>query len=205
MSFYADHILPHLINFACGHEDVAKRRRKIVPLAEGRVLEVGIGSGLNIPFYDADKIECLWALEPSQAMRRKAQPKLRNADFEIRMLELPGEEIPLDDDSMDTILLTFTLCTIPDAQQALSQMRRVLRPRGRLLFCEHGEAPDEAVRKWQDRINPFWKKVAGGCNLNRPIPALIEKSGFKINEIESEYMSSPKFASFNYWGSAEVG
>lgn len=202
MSFYADHILPHLINFACSREDVDKKRAKVVPYAEGHVLEVGMGSGLNIPFYDPDKIECLWGLEPSKGMRMKAAPNIRNAPFEIRMLELPGEEIPLEDESVDTVLLTFTLCTIPDWHTALTQMRRVLKPGGKLLFCEHGEAPDKAVRKWQDRINPFWKKLAGGCNLNRPIPSFIEQGGFNITEIESAYMSSPKFASFNYWGSA---
>ncbi len=205
MSIYNDRILPHLINFACGLEDIGERRKKVVPYAEGRVLEVGMGSGLNIPFYDPEKIECLFGLEPSDGMRKKARTNIANAPFEVRILEQPGEEIPLDDDSIDTVLLTFTLCTIADWHDALTQMRRVLKPGGKLLFCEHGEAPDESVRKWQNRLNPFWKKVAGGCNLNRPIPVYIEKCGFKITEIESGYISSPKFASFNYWGSAGIG
>ena len=202
MSFYEDHILPHCINLACGFGPISKQRSRVVPKATGRVLEVGMGSGLNIPFYDPDKIEFVWGLEPSRGMRKKARKNLENAPFEIRWLDLPGEEIPLDDDSADTVLLTFTLCTIPDWLTALEGMRRVLKPGGKLIFCEHGEAPDENVRRWQDRVNPFWGKIAGGCNLNRPIPKLIEKGGFKIEELETGYTSSPKFTSFNYWGTA---
>ena len=119
--------------------------------------------------------------------------------------ELPGEEVPLDDDSIDTVVLTYTLCTIPDFRTALAQMRRVLKPGGSLLFCEHGEAPDESVRRWQARINPFWKRIAGGCNLNRPIPTCLEDAGFSIAKLETMYLpATPKIAAFNYWGSASI-
>ena len=202
MGFYDDKILPHLINCACGSAPVSKQRSKIVPLAEGRVLEVGMGSGHNLSFYDPDKVEFIWGLEPSEGMRSKAAKNVSRSKIEVRWLDLPGEEIPLEDDSVDSVLLTYTLCTIPDWQKALEQMRRVLKPGGKLLFSEHGQAPDESVRRWQDRINPFWGKISGGCNLNRPIPSLIEKGGFEILEVESDYLSWPKFASFNYWGSA---
>jgi len=203
MNIYEEYCLPHLINCACSLKVVQMQREKVVPAAEGRVLEVGMGSGLNIPFYDPDKVEFVWGLEPSCGMWKKASKNLGQAPFEIRRLDLPGEEIPLDDNSADTVLLTYTLCSIADWHTALHQMRRVLKPGGKLIFCEHGEAPDARVRKWQSRINPVWKKLAGGCNLNRPIPAYIEQCSFKIQTLNSEYLpASPRFAGFNYWGIA---
>lgn len=203
MSFYEDRILPHAINLACGSKPVLKQREKVVPHAQGRILEVGMGSGINIPYYDIDKVEMVWGLEPSEGMRRKARTRVEAAPFELQWLDLPGEEIPLEDNSADTVVLTYTLCTIPDWRAALSQMRRVLKPGGKLLFSEHGKAPDEAVRKWQNRINPFWGKIAGGCHLNRDIPRLLTEGQFKIEKLESMYVpSTPKFAGFTYWGSA---
>jgi ubiquinone/menaquinone biosynthesis C-methylase UbiE len=203
MGFYDTNILPWMIDLACGSGPILKQRKKVVPAAEGRVLEVGMGSAINIPFYDANKIEMVWGLEPSEGMRRKAAPRIARAPFPVEWLGLPGEEIPLDDNSADTVLLTFTLCTIPDFAKALGQMRRVLKPGGRLLFAEHGEAPDDDVRKWQERINPFWKRIAGGCNVNRQIPRVIEDGGFKIEHIDTMYLpGTPKFAGFQYWGVA---
>ena len=191
-----------ILNLVCGLKVIQKQREKVVPLAYGRVLEIGMGSGLNIPYYNVENIEFVWGLEPSEGMRKKAQSNLKSAPFEVRWLDLPSEEIPLDDNSVDNIVLTYTLCTIPDWKKALLQMRRVLKPNGNLIFCEHGEAPDENIRKWEERINPVWKKVAGGCNLGRPIPQLITDGGFKIQKIESQYLPGPKFAAFNYWGTA---
>ena len=202
MNIYDEYCLPHFIHCACGLKVIQSQREKVVPVAEGRVLEVGMGSALNIPFYDPDKIDFVWGLEPSRAMRKKARKNLGRAPFEVRLLDLPGEEIPLDDNSVDTVLLTYTLCTIPDWRNALQQMRRVLKPGGKLVFCEHGVAPDARVRKWQDRVNPLWKKVAGGCHLNRPIPDYIEEGGFAIQTLDTGYLSGPKFAAFNYWGIA---
>lgn len=206
MGFYDRFILPRFINKACGAPPVLKQREKVVPKAEGRILEIGMGSGLNLPYYDADKVEFVWGLEPSLGMRKLCAPKVANLPFEVKFLDLPGEEIPLDDDSVDTVVLTYTLCTIPEAMTALHQMRRVLKPGGVMLFCEHGEAPDANVRKWQNRIDPFWGKIAGGCHLNRPIPKLIEEAGFKIGDIETMYLpQTPRFAGFNYWGHAKGG
>ena len=203
MGFYENRILPRLIDMGCGAPPIAKQREKVVPRAEGRVLEIGMGSGLNIPFYDPSRVEFVWGLEPSDGMRRKAEARVAQAPFEIKWLSLPCEEIPLDDDSADTVLLTYTLCTIPDFRTALQQMRRVLKPGGRLLFSEHGAAPDEGVRKWQDRINPIWKLVAGGCNINRQIPKALEEAGFKIHELDTMYLpGTPKIAAFQYWGYA---
>ena len=202
MSFYEKYCLPHLIHFACGLKAIQEQREKVVPLAEGRVLEVGMGSGLNIPFYDPEKVDLVWGLEPSEGMRKKAQANLERPSFEVRWLDLPGEEIPLDNDCVDTVLLTYTLCTIPDWLKALHQMRRVLKPGGKLVFCEHGLAPDEGVCRWQERLSPIWKKIAGGCHLNRPIPRYLEEGGFTIQKIDSQYLQGPKFAAFNYWGTA---
>ena len=203
MGFYENQILPHMINLACRAKPVLKQREKVVPQAEGRVLEVGMGSGLNIEFYNPDKVEMVWGLEPSEGMRKKAWPRVQAAPFRLEWLDLPGEEIPLEDNSADSIVVTYTLCTIPDWKAALEQMRRVLKPGGKLLFSEHGAAPDEAVRRWQDRINPFWKKLAGGCNLNREIPRLLRSGGFDVRQLKTMYVpSTPKIAGFTYWGYA---
>lgn len=174
-----------------------------MPLAEGRVLEIGMGAALNLPYYDPDKVEFVWGLEPSEGMRRTAMKNLRRAPIDVKWIASPASEIPLDDGAADTILLTFTVCTIPDWRGALLEMRRVLKPEGRLIFCEHGAAPDEPIRKWQSRITPLWKNIAGGCHLDRPIPEFLENSGFRIVTMESEYVSGvPRIAGFHYRGEA---
>lgn len=202
MSFYEERILPHLINKACSASPNQKQRQKIVPLATGRVLEIGFGSGLNVPFYDVSKVERIWALEPSEGMRAKAKPVVDASALDIEFINLPGEEIPLDADSADTVLVTYSLCTITDAVTALKEMRRVLKPGGQLLFCEHGRAPDESVLRWQNRINPAWRKIAGGCNMNRDIPLLLEAGGFRMVSDERMYIPGVKVLSYNYWGIA---
>ncbi len=203
MGIYDQYILPHLINSTCSVKPIRYQRKKVVPSAKGRVLEIGFGSGLNLPYYNPDKVEFVWGLEPSKGMRKKAQAAVAAASFKVKWLDLPGEEIPLESNSVDTIVLTYTLCTIPDAVKALEQMKRVLKQGGELLFSEHGVAPDEAVKKWQARINPVWKIIGGGCNINRPIPKLIEEGGFKVSSLETMYLpSTPKWVGFNYWGSA---
>ena len=202
MSLYDDYFLPHFINCACGMPAIEKQRSKVVPSAYGKVLEIGMGSGLNLKHYDASKVEMIWGLEPSPGMRRKAQANLDACDIEVQWLDLPSETIPLDDDSVDTVVLTYTLCTIADTQKALAEMRRVLKPEGQLVFSEHGESPDLAVKKWQSRINPVWKKLAGGCNLNRRIPELISAAGFDILELKQHYVKGPKIATYQYYGHA---
>lgn len=205
MSFYDDNILPHVINLACGSAPILRQRKKIVPQAEGRILEIGMGSGINIPFYDTNKVEKVWGLEPSTGMRKKAKKRVDAAPFELEWLDLPGEDIPLDDNSVDTIVLTYTLCTIPDWLTAVNQMSRVLKPGGKLLFSEHGKAPDAAVQAWQDRVNPMWMKLAGGCHLNRDIPALLKEGGFNIKKLDSLYVpKTPKIAAFTFCGYAEI-
>lgn len=202
MGLYGKYILPHITEFLCSGKPIRYQRKKVVPLAKGRVLEIGIGSGLNLQFYDSSNVEYIWGLDPSAEMRKLAEKRVKNIQFEVEFIGLSGDEIPLESNSVNTVLVTYTLCTIPDVAQALSEMSRVLMPGGELIFCEHGLAPDEDVRRWQNRINPIWKRMGGGCNLNRPIPNLIEQGGFKINSIETMYIPGWKPACFNYWGSA---
>lgn len=202
MVIYEKYLLPRIVNFACGLKPTMKQRQKVVPLAEGRVLEIGIGSGLNLPFFTSSKVKHLWGLDPSRETWALARDKYRKCEFDVEFIEASAEDIPLDRGSADTVLVTYTICTIPDAISALREARRVLKPGGSLLFCEHGRAPDESVLRWQNRINPLWKKIGGGCNLNRPIPELIEQAGFRIRNMDTMYIPGWKPASFNYWGTA---
>ena len=203
MAFYQDHVLPHLIDLACSTKPTRKQREKIVHHAEGDVLEVGFGSGLNLPYYNRDNVRRIFGLEPSAGMRRKAQPNVDASGLEVEFIDLPGEQIPLEAESVDTVLVTYTLCSIDDAVAALEGMRRVLKPGGKLLFCEHGAAPDARVRRWQDRLNPGWRRLSGGCNMNRDIPQLIERGGFRITADERMYIPGLRILSYNYWGSAK--
>ncbi len=167
-------------------------------------MDVGIGSGLNIPFYNKSKINYLYGLDPSKELLDIAKSVANEENLEIEFLECGAESMPLPDKSIDTVLITYTMCTIPDVALSNSEIMRVLKDDGKLLFCEHGLAPDKNIAKWQKRINPLWGKIAGGCNLNRDIPKLISSSGFKISNMEEMYLpSTPKFAGYNYWGVAK--
>jgi len=204
LSFYDKYILPKVLNCTCASKPIRYQRDKIVPLAEGVVLDVGIGSGLNIPFYNKSKINYLYGLDPSKELLDIAKSVANKENLEIEFLECGAESIPLPDKSIDTVLITYTMCTIPDVALSNSEIMRVLKDDGKLLFCEHGLAPDKNIAKWQKRINPLWGKIAGGCNLNRDIPKLISSSGFKISNMEEMYLpSTPKFAGYNYWGVAK--
>lgn len=203
MGIYEKNILPHVINCACSTRPILKLRAQVVPKCTGTVLEIGMGSGINLQYYDKDKVDHVWGLEPSAGMREKAAKNVAKSPVPMGWLDLPGEQVPLEDNSVDTVLLTYTLCTIPDTYAALSQMKRVLKPGGKLLFCEHGRSDDRRVRKWQDRINPYWNRIAGGCNLNRDIDSLISEAGFKIDSIKEFYVpKTPRFAGFTYMGEA---
>lgn len=203
MAIYREHVLPHLVHFACGLKPIMRQREKVVPLAQGCVLEVGVGSGLNLAYYDARKVSKVIGLDPSPEMTRKAARSARRVPIEVEFVNAPAESIPLASSSVDTALVTYALCTMPETGPALREIGRVLRPGGRLVFCEHGLAPDANVRKWQDRITPVWKRLAGGCHLNRDIPALIEQGGFRILSMETMYLPGWRPASFNYWGIAQ--
>ena len=167
-------------------------------------MDVGIGSGLNVPFYNKSKINYLYGLDPSKELLDIAKSIAKENQLEVDFLQCSAESIPLPDKSIDTVLITYTMCTIPDVALSNSEIMRVLKDDGKLLFCEHGLAPDKNIAKWQKRINPLWGKIAGGCNLNRDIPKLISSSGFKISIMEEMYLpSTPKFAGYNYWGVAK--
>ena len=202
MNWYENHVLPRLLDFACSTRPNMKQREKIVPQAQGDVLEIGTGSGLNFPYFDQNKVRKIWALEPSEPMRRLASENLIDSSLDVEFIDLPGEQIPLEENSVDTVLVTYTLCTIPDTAAALEGVRRVLKPGGRLLYCEHGTAPDASVRKWQDRLNPTWSRFSGGCNMNRDILQTLEAGGFAIENDERMYIPGPRILSYNYWGSA---
>ena len=179
-----------------------KQRQKIVPLAYGNVLEVGVGSGLNFGYYNSAKVDKLFALDPSEEMWALAKKQLDTSQINIEFTKGYAEEIPLDSNSIDSIVITYTMCTIPNVEASLAEMRRVLKVHGELIFCEHGVAPDNSVRRWQNLLNPIWKNVGGGCNLNRNIPELISDGGFKINNLETMYLPGFKPASYNFWGVA---
>jgi ubiquinone/menaquinone biosynthesis C-methylase UbiE len=204
LSFYNKYILPKILNCACASKPINYQRDKIVPLAEGVVLDIGIGSGLNIPFYNKTKIKQLYGLDPSKELLDIAKSVAKKENLEIEFLECGAESIPLPDKSIDNVLITYTMCTIPDVAISNSEIMRILKDDGKLLFCEHGLAPDKNIAKWQKRINPLWSKIAGGCNLNKDIPNLISSSGFKILNMEEMYLpGTPKFAGYNYWGVAK--
>ena len=192
MNLYDQHVLPHLIDFACGMGAVMKTRAQIVPQAEGRVLEIGIGSGLNLSFYDPAKVSVIVGVDPSAAMQKLAQQRAAQISIPVEMIALELGQIQAADASFDRIVCTFTLCTIPDADAALQEMRRVLKPGGKLLFSEHGLAPDLPVVRWQNRLTPLWKPFSGGCHLNRDIPALIRAGGFSIGQLDSSYLKGPR-------------
>jgi ubiquinone/menaquinone biosynthesis C-methylase UbiE len=200
MGFYNDVILPRVCDFAMRNKQLRPYRERVIGAAEGRVLEIGIGSGRNLPFYRAPVTELL-ALEPSPQLTAMAR-HARHPAMPVNFVEASAEAIPLDDHSVDTVVTTWTLCSIPDAAMALTEMRRVLRPSGKLLFVEHGMAPDKNVRRWQDWLTPAWKRISGGCHLNRPISAMVESAGFRIDRVETGYMPGPKAMTFMYEGSA---
>ncbi len=201
MSFYNDRILPWLCDRAMRNRRLVPYRERVVSAAEGCVLEIGIGSGLNLPFYPAQTREVL-GLDPGRRLIDMAHHAARNSRLHVSFIEASAEAIPLEDHSVDTVLTTWTLCTIPKASAALGEMRRVLKPHGRLLFVEHGLAPDWRVRKWQDRLTPIWSHVSGGCHLNRPVRMLIEGAGFRFDRLETGYMPGPAPMAFMYEGSA---
>jgi ubiquinone/menaquinone biosynthesis C-methylase UbiE len=205
MNLYDRYILPRLMNLAGGVEACMVQRARIVPAAWGEVLDLGFGSGLNLPFYDRTQVARVWALEPSRQMWRLAQERVAGVPFPVEYLQATAEAIPLANRSVDTVLLTYALCTIPDVARALGEVRRVLKQGGRLLFCEHGAAPEADVRRWQHRLEPAWSRVSGGCRLTLRAPDLIEEGGFEVTDLSMGYVAAWKVGSFHYWGEAVAG
>lgn len=203
MGLYNKYILPTLIDLTCKQDSSMRQRMKVIPLATGNVLEIGIGSGLNLPIYNNENVKHLTGIDPSKELWVKNIIDTKNLPFEFAFTEAFAENIPEEDNKFDTVVITYALCTISDPNKGLAEIRRVLKPNGKLIFCEHGKAPDKVIQKWQNLINPLWKNISGGCNLNRDIPLIIQENGFKINNLEKMYISEWKPLSFNYWGTAE--
>jgi ubiquinone/menaquinone biosynthesis C-methylase UbiE len=204
MSFYEERVLPHVINLAMRNRHLLPYRKRALSAAAGRVLEIGVGSGLNLRFYPTQVREIV-GLEPAPRLAAMARRAAMGVPIPTTFIEAPAESIPLEDRSFDTVVTTWTLCTIPDVATALREMHRVLKPDGQLLFVEHGQSPEAPIRKWQDRLTPVWKCIGGGCHLNRPIRALVERADFAITQIETGYMKGPKPMTFMYEGRARPG
>lgn len=200
MGLFQRHILPHLINLGMRNKEVARYRQRLIPRATGRVLEVGVGSGLNLPFY-GDGVTRVFGLDPSPELLEMAGRQARTTRFAVEFLLASGEEIPMENDSVDTVVATWTLCSIPDVHKALGEVRRILRPGGRFLFVEHGLAPDADVERWQRRLTPYWKHI-GGCHLDRPIADLIRAGGFRIDDLDTGYGKGPRPLTYMYQGDA---
>jgi ubiquinone/menaquinone biosynthesis C-methylase UbiE len=203
MGFYARRVLPYLVNAAMKNKEATRLRAAWVPEARGRVLEIGIGSGLNLPFYSSD-VDCVVGVEPSAELQKMAEERAKRSNTKVEFLSQSAEEtLALADESIDTIVMTWTLCSIADALRALAQMKRVLRTNGRMLFIEHGKSCDAGVAAWQDRLTPVWKKIGGGCHLNRKIDDLLGAAGFEIEHLKTCYLPGPRPMTYTYQGFAK--
>jgi ubiquinone/menaquinone biosynthesis C-methylase UbiE len=203
-SFYDRHVMPWLIGKACGSKPVMRQRAKIVPFAQGRVLELGLGGGLNLPFYDPARVSLVQGVDPSAELRMIAEAAPRPDGLAVGITDGVAEALPFEDASFDSVVCTFTLCSVHAPQAALAEARRVLKNGGRLFYCEHGLAPDAGVARWQKRIEPVWKRLAGGCHLTRPITSRIAASGFAIERSEQMYLPhTPRIAGWSEWGVAQ--
>lgn len=205
MGLYSRFILPHVINCACGARPIGRQRAKVAPYVRGEVLELGFGSGHNVPFLDPEQVTRVHAVEPEAGMAPLARKAAGRAPFPVEVHQCIAEDLDLPPQSIDTVFVTYTLCTIPDPAPALAATRRFLRPGGRLVFCEHGLAPDPDVQASQRKIEPFWRRIAGGCHLQRDIPRIIRDAGFAIDTVETMYLpNTPRWAGFNYWGNGHA-
>lgn len=202
MGLYQRYLLPKLIDAACAQKPMMKLRARYVPRAAGDVLEVGIGSGLNLAQYSAE-VTSLTGLDPAAELTEKAHHRAEGLNRPVQMLGVSGEEIPVDDARFDSVVCTWTLCSIPNVYAALREMRRVLKPGGRLIFIEHGRAPDRGVVRVQRCLEPLWKKIGGGCHLTRKADELIGDAGFRITELDSGYQPGPRFAAYMVHGIAQ--
>src|SRR5271166_1494628 len=201
MSFYQRRIVPWLLHIAMRRRALVPIRKRVISGAEGTVLEIGAGSGLNLPLY-GPSTRAVIALDPSAELLGMARKRAEAASVPIKFLEASAEAVPLETGSVDTVVMTWTLCTIPDTSRALAELRRVLKPGGALLFVEHGRAPEPNVARWQDRLDPLWSRIAGGCHLNRKMDELIVRSGFRLNSLVNGRLPGPRTHTFLYEGSA---
>jgi ubiquinone/menaquinone biosynthesis C-methylase UbiE len=199
--WYEETVLPKMIGFACADPKITALREKIVPLAEGRVFEIGCGGGLNQPLYQRDKVTAFAGIDPNGALLGRAQAAAQAKGWEADIRAGKGEAIPFDDDSFDTVVCTYTLCSVDDQARVLGELRRILKPGGRLLFLEHGKSPDPGPAKWQRRIEPVWKRAMGNCHLTRPVSEAVGQAGFALHRTEHKYMEKmPRWAGYMEWG-----
>ena len=204
MTFYDRHIMPRLVACACASPIIHRQRAKVVPRASGRVLELGIGGGLNLAFYDPARVSSVTGIDPSEALRRRAIAAPRPAGLSVEVLEGSAEQLPFDAAGFDTVVCTFTLCSVHSPAAALAEARRVLKPGGSLLFSEHARSPDPEVERWQRRVEPIWRRLAGGCHLTRPASAMIAAAGFRMRDLETMYLpKTPHILGWAEWGCAE--
>lgn len=201
-NWYDRYLLPYLIDLACGIGPVGRQRQKVVPQARGRVLEIGMGTGRNVPYYDPSRVTQVVGVDPALRMHHLARKRIERSGLNVELMGLSAEKLPAANASFDTVVCTYTLCTIPDPLAALVEMKRVLVPDGRLLFSEHGLSPDASVARWQTRLQPLWGPLSGGCHLARDIPALLKEAGFRTQP-ESGYIPGPRLLSYHFWGQAE--
>ena len=202
-SLYDRYVLPRLIGCACGGRPIMRQRKKVVPRATGRVLEIGVGGGLNLAFYDPARVESVTGVDPSAELRAMAEQAPRPKGLAVTIKDGAGERLPFENGSFDTVVATYTLCSVAAVDRVLAEARRVLKPDGTFLFCEHGLSPDGEVARWQRRLDPFWKVIAGNCHLSRPVAKTIAANGFAIADVDTMYLpKTPRFAGWNEWGCA---
>ena len=203
MGLYARFVLPRILDFAMKDDELTGLRAEVIPNARGEVLEVGIGSGLNLPFYSASTVTRVYGVDPSADLLAMAQKKIASLPFPVTLMNQTADLIPLDEASVDTVVVTWSLCSIPHPTAALQEMRRVLKPEGRLIFIEHGLSPDVRVQSWQNRLTPIWRRLAGGCHLNRKMDELIRSAGFSIATLETRYIRGPRPVTYMYVGTGQ--
>lgn len=199
---YNRYVCPHVINLAMQTKPFRKQREKVIPQASGRVLEIGIGSGLNLDFYNISRISEIFAVEPDSVLLEKAKIKAKLNNISLNIKRLSAESLPFDNASFDTVVSTYTMCSISELNSVMVEIKRVLKNDGSFIFSEHGKAPDDNIHKWQKRLNPIQKRIGGGCCLDKDIPKIIINSNFKLQKINSMYVPGPKFLSYHYWGTA---
>lgn len=202
MGLWADHVVPRLIEKACRSRTILAERRRWIPRAHGQVLELGVGSGLNLPFYDPGRVAKVTGVDISRPLLRRAEPRARQAPVPVELVEASAEQLPFDAASFDSVVVTYSLCSMEDPARAAAEARRVLRSGGDLMFIEHGRAPDRGTRWWQRLLNPFWRRVSGGCRLDRDMPAVLRAAGFELDELTAGYSGMVRWLSFTFEGSA---